>query len=88
MKISLGRILSLVTNGDFIVNKYLFIYFFELFMVWYTSRVWSSTEVGFFFFLLQLLKKHGWKEGTGLGVSGQVCSLHSLISLIFCCNLF
>lgn len=38
---------------------------------------------------MQLLKKHGWKEGTGLGISEQVIMLissldfHSLITLYF-----
>uniref|UniRef100_A0A2P2IJR9 G-patch domain-containing protein n=1 Tax=Rhizophora mucronata TaxID=61149 RepID=A0A2P2IJR9_RHIMU len=37
-----------------------------------SSSCWEtaidSSNIGF-----QLLKKHGWKEGTGLGISEQVC---------------
>lgn len=35
---------------------------------------------------LQLLKKHGWKEGTGLGASEQVLSLVLILYLIFFSN--
>lgn len=33
--------------------------------------------------LMQLLKKHGWKEGTGLGISEQVIILLSFLLLFF-----
>lgn len=36
----------------------------------------NSSNIGF-----QLLKKHGWKEGTGLGIAQQVYS-HLLRSII------
>lgn len=61
------------SNIGFQVLSY-FPFFHFLFSFFSLCSCNCKCNLGWCYFSLQLLKKHGWKEGTGLGISEQVFS--------------